>query len=188
MSSAQSSKIFMSWLKRKSDPVSERAQALNAEIAALEAQIQQLDEQLQRAQEQPRLRSTDVPHGATVSHAATVTDVKDEVLPTRSEPVFEQINQERITVPNEMPNAPEYYNDFGVRKFDFPAMVQRVRTFFTGPNTSNPKLVSYLAAGGVQGLRPLRKEKRVARNRFILFSALLFVVLFGTLWWFLKTR
>ena len=42
--------------------------------------------------------------------------------------------------------------------------------------------------GGVQGLRPLRKEKRVARNRFIFFAALLFLGLFGILWWFLRTR
>ena len=69
-----------------------------------------------------------------------------------------------------------------------PALLARLRHFFHGPSTSNPKLVNYLAAGGVQGLRPLRKEKRVARNRFILFAALLFVVLFGTLWWFLRNR
>lgn len=178
----------MGWLKKKSDPVSERAQALSSEIAALEAQIQQLDDQLHRAQEHPRLRSTAVPHGATISHGAGGTDSARAVMPARSEPVFEHINQERIIVQNEMPNSPEHYNEFGVRKFDLPALLQRLRAFFTGPNTSNPKLVSYLAAGGVQGLRPLRKEKRVARNRFILFSALLFVVLFGTLWWFLKNR
>lgn len=174
----------MGWLKKKSDPVSDRAQALNAEIAALEAQIHQLDEQLARGEESPRLRSTAVPHGSTISHhAPVVTDSAREATPAaRTEPVFEQINQERITVQNDMPNLPEYYNEFGVRKFDFPALVQRLRTFFTGPNTSNPKLVSYLAAGGVQGLRPLRKEKRVARNRFIFCFAILFVILFGTLW------
>jgi hypothetical protein len=80
------------------------------------------------------------------------------------------------------------FNDLGVRKYDLPGLLRRLRDFFHGPNTSNPKLVNYLAAGGVQGLRPLRKEKRVARNRFILFSALLFIVLFGTLWWFLRNR
>lgn len=167
----------MGWFKKKSDPVSERAQHLSSEIAALEAEIKQLDAQLQRTPESPRLRSTAVPHGATISH---------EAIPApRSEPVFEQINQERITIQNEMPNAPEHFNEFGVRKFDFPTMMQRMRAFFTGPNTSNPKLVSYLAAGGVHGLRPLRKEKRVARNRFIFFAAVLFVLLFGTLWVYL---
>jgi hypothetical protein len=178
----------MGWSKKKSDPVSDRAQALSSEIAALEAQIKQLDEQLARG-EHPRLRSTAVPHGATIRHVPVATDSAREAMPApRSEPVFEQINQERIKVQNDMPNLPEHYNEFGVRKFDFPALVQRLRTFFTGPNTSNPRLVNYLAAGGVHGLQPLRKEKRVARNRFILFSALLFVVLFGTLWWFLKSR
>jgi hypothetical protein len=48
-----------------------------------------------------------------------------------------------------------------------------------GPSTTNPKLVSYLAAGGIQGLRPLRYEKRVARNRFIVFVAVLLLLLLG---------
>jgi cell division protein FtsB len=46
--------------------------------------------------------------------------------------------------------------------------------------------VSYLAAGGIQGLRPLRYEKRVARNRFIFFVIILFLALLGTLLVFLK--
>jgi hypothetical protein len=179
----------MGWLKKKSDPVSDRAQALSSEIAALEAQIKQLDEQLHHAPEPLRLRSTAVPHGATVSHIPVGTEPAREARPAaRSEPVFEQINQERITVPNEMPNSPEHYNEFGVRKFDFPALMQRLRAFFTGPNTSNPRLVNYLAAGGVHGLQPLRKEKRVARNRFIFFAVVLFVLLFGTLWVYLNRR
>lgn len=176
----------MGWLKKKSDPVSDRAQALNSEIAALEAQIKQLDEQLTRGAEHPRLRSTAVPHGGTISHTAPAA--AGATLATRTEPVFEQISQERITTQNEMPNAPEFFNEHGVRKFDFPALLQRLRAFFTGPNTSNPKLVNYLAAGGVHGLRPLRKEKRVARNRFIFFAVALFVLLFGTLWVYLNRR
>jgi hypothetical protein len=179
----------MSWLKKKSDPVSERAQALSSEIAALEAQIKQLDEQLQRSPETLRLRSTAVPHGPTLSHPPGEADMASPAPPpARSEPVFEEVSQERIKTANEMPNLPEHFNEFGVRKFDFPAWRQKVRAFFTGPNTSNPRLVSYLAAGGVQGLRPLRKEKRVARNRFVFFAALLFIVLFGTLWWYLHRR
>lgn len=173
----------MGWFKKKSDPVSERAQALSSEIAALEAEIKQLDEQLHHPPEQLRLRSTAIPHGASNGRAAAEAAAAPQA--GRSEPVFEQISQERITAANEMPNAPEHYNEFGLRKFDFPAALQRLRAFFTGPNTSNPKLVNYLAAGGVHGLRPLRKEKRVARNRFIFFAAVLFVLLFGTLWVYL---
>lgn len=177
----------MGWFKKKSDPVSDRAQALSSEIAALEAQIKRLDEQLQRGPEPPRLRSTAVPHGATISHTAA-EPTRNATPAERGEPVFERINQERITAAHDMPNSPEHFNEYGVRKYDFPALLQRLRAFFSGPNTSNPKLVNYLAAGGVHGLRPLRKEKRVARNRFILFAALLFVVLFGTLWVYLHRR
>jgi len=184
----------MGWLKKKSDPVSERARALSSEIAALEAKIKQLDGQLQREPAHPRLRSTAVPHGATISHnhshTITVTETdRQEAAPIRTEPVFEEINQPRLTSQSlEVNNAPEMFNDLGVRKYDLPGLLRRLRNFFHGPNTSNPKLVNYLAAGGVQGLRPLRKERRVARNRFILFSALLFIVLFGTLWWFLRNH
>jgi hypothetical protein len=102
--------------------------------------------------------------------------------------VFEEISQERITTRNEMPNSPEYFNEHGVRKYDFPALIQRIRTFFTGPSTSNPKLVNYLAAGGVHGLRPLRKEKRVARNRFVFFSALLFLAMVGIIYVYFRNR
>ena len=40
--------------------------------------------------------------------------------------------------------------------------------------------MSYLAAGGIQGLRPLRYEKRKARRRFIIFASVLFLLLLGT--------
>jgi hypothetical protein len=180
--------VSMSWLKKTNDPVSDRAQALSAEIAALEAEIKKLDGQLQRRSDQPRLRSTAVPHGSTIRHAPGSEVAGLATAPLRGEPVFEEVNQARLTTEPEMPNLPEHFNEFGVRKFDFPALLQRLKAFFTGPNTSNPKLVSYLAAGGVQGLRPLRKEKRIARRRFVFFSALLFLVLFGTLWWYLRQR
>ncbi|MCO5050983.1 MAG: hypothetical protein M9920_01610 [Verrucomicrobiae bacterium] len=178
----------MSWWKKRTDPISDRAQELNAKIAALEAEILQLDEQLHHAPEgAPRLRSTAVPHGATVRHTLPTATTPSPTSPS-SEPVFEEISQERITTENEMPNLPEHYNEFGTRKLDLPAVIQKIRRFFTGPNTSNPQLVNYLAAGGVQGLRPLRKERRVARNRFIFFAAVLFLVLFGTVWWYLHHR
>ena len=46
----------MSWLKKKPDPLSERARSLNNDIAALEAQIKRLDAQLHRDTTHPRLR------------------------------------------------------------------------------------------------------------------------------------
>jgi hypothetical protein len=91
-----------------------------------------------------------------------------------SEPVFEEVNRAKLAARDEG-EAPELFNELGVRKYDLPALFNRLRNHFRGPTTSNPRLVNYLAAGGVQGLRPLRYEKRVARNRF--FVLVLFVVL-----------
>ena len=176
----------MAWLKKKPDPISDRARVLNYEIAALEAQIKQLDAKLQRGQNHPRLRSTAVPHGATITHSAQFTEAPTTT--TRPEPIFEEVDQERLTAREENVATPEHYNELGVRKYDFPGLLGRVRDAFRGPTTTNPKLVSYLAAGGVQGLRPLRKEKRIARNRFIVFTIFLFFMLLGVIYMFVRGK
>jgi len=58
----------MAWLRKKTDPLSDRARALNDEIAQLESQIKKMDSRLEREKNQPRLRSTAMPHGETVNH------------------------------------------------------------------------------------------------------------------------
>ena len=58
---------------------------------------------------------------------------------------------------------------------------RRLRNHFQGPPANNPKLISYLAAGSIQGLRPMRYEKRVARNRVLILAVILVFVLWGTL-------
>jgi hypothetical protein len=174
----------MAWLKRKPDPISDRARALNDEIAKLETQIRNLDAQLQRDHSQPRLRSTALPHGGMVSHEAPAPATPP--APVAEEPIFEEVGPDLLKARGEATTTPEHYNELGVRKYDLPALLRRVRDHFRGPSTTNPKLVSYLAAGGIQGLRPLRYEKRVARNRFIFFAVILFLALLGTLLVFLK--
>jgi hypothetical protein len=174
----------MAWLKKKPDPISDHARALNGDIAKLESQIRELDAQLHRDQSQPRLRSTALPHGSTVSHAAPVPAAPP--APAAHEPIFEEVGENLLQGRSEAGSTPEHYNDLGVRKYDLPALLRRVRDHFRGPSTTNPKLVSYLAAGGIQGLRPLRYEKRVARNRFIFFVIILFALLLGTFLVFIK--
>jgi len=170
----------MAWFTKKPQPITDRARALNDEIARLEAEIQELDAQLQRDQAQPRLRSTALPHSSTVSHATP------SPAPAAHEPIFEEVGQDLLESRSESAATPEHYNELGVRKYDLPALWRRIRDHFRGPSTTNPRLVSYLAAGGIQGLRPLRYEKRVARNRFIFFVVILFLALLGTLLVFLK--
>jgi hypothetical protein len=176
----------MAWFSKKPDPISDHARVLSDKIASLESQIQQLDAQMQRDHARPRLRSTALPHGSKVSHSPP----EPATPPARAadEPIFEEMGQHLLKARGEATTTPEHYNELGVRKYDLPALVRRIRDHFRGPSTTNPKLVSYLAAGGIQGLKSLRYEKRVARNRFIFFVIVLLVVLLGTLLVFLPGR
>jgi hypothetical protein len=124
-----------------------------------------------------------------VSHHVTGEQVGNPVAGASKAPeapIFEDVDQGRLKARGDGETTPDHYNELGVRKYDLPALFQRIRNHFRGPSTTNPKLVSYLAAGGIQGLRPLRYEKRVARNRFIALVVVLFVILLGLLAAFVK--
>ncbi len=164
------------------DPIAERERALNEQIATLQAQIKQLDSQLQNSPGKPKLRSTAIPHGATISRKIEPEPPPQKTAPG---PVFEEI---KPPPPRTELEAPEMFNELGVRKYDLPALWARLRSLFTSPPSGNPRLVNYLAAGGVQGLRPLRYETRVARNRFIALVILLFIILLGVISLFVKYR
>jgi hypothetical protein len=168
----------MALLKKKGDPISDRARMLNDQIAALESEIKKLDTQIQRAPS-PRLRSTAIPHGATIPHVSEKSAPSPKSA--ANDPVFEEMSSQSIAARAEA-ESPDHYNDLGVRKYDLPALWSRLKNHFHGPVSSNPRLVNYLAHGGVHGLRPMRYEKRVARNRFIALAGTLFLLLLGTLW------
>lgn len=163
--------------RKKPDPLSDRARALNDEIAALEAQIKKLDAQVASAPvasaaPAPKLRSTMLPHGSlTQPHHATPA--------ARHDPIFEKVDLERLSAKGEAAAAAEHFNELGVRKYDIAGWFERIKNNFRGPPTANPRLVHYLAAGSVQGLRPMRYEKRVARNRFLAMALLLVGLMIG---------
>jgi hypothetical protein len=186
----------MGLFKKKADPITERARALNDQIADLESQIAKLADKLdsqppesppppeppakavrsipaEPLQNQPRLRSTAFPQKHVVMHSPA------------EEPVFEDVpNNPFKANGEEPPEEPE--PDIGVRKGTFSEMWQRLQNHFRTPPAANPKLVSYLAAGSIQGLRPLRYEKRVARNRTIALMIILIIVIWGLLAVFLR--
>jgi uncharacterized coiled-coil protein SlyX len=164
------------------DPISERARTLNDQIASLESEIKKLDTQLQRTTT-PKFRSTAIPHGETVSRKPEPPPPAPK--PVSHEPVFEEVNPKNFQ-PEADPR--DRYNELGVRKYDLPALWERLRNHFRGPTTNNPRLVNYLAAGGVHGLRPMRYEKRVARNRFILLVVVLFLILLGVISVFVRNH
>src|SRR5580658_7248134 len=169
----------MGLFNKKADPIATRSRQLRAQIADLQSRIKRLDEKPDSA-DRPRLRSTCYPQGAPASPRNG-----DEL--EAGEPVFEQMDSTRLTEPPEPLTAARHFNELGAPKYNLVALVERIRAHFRGPPASNPKLINYLAAGNIQGLRPLRYEKRVARNRFIALTIVFVVVLFG-IFYFLVRR
>ena len=159
--------------KKPTDPLTQRAQALNAEIEALQAQIRELGAQLDST---PSPASVPFPSG----------DLVCDRLPEAQEPVFEQVDHRRVTTQTEPGVTAEHYNELGVRKYDLAGAWRRMQQHFRGPAASNPRLINYLAAGSIQGLRPLRYEKRVARNRVLALAFVLLIVLCGIAATFLR--
>jgi len=168
----------MPLFRKKADPISARSKELNSQISALEAQINQLNTRIEKGgRAQPRVRSTARPHTPTIPAAPA---------PISREPVFEQLDYQKSKVPPEIEGSPERYNDLGVRKYDVLGALRRLQNHLRGTPTANPKLVSYLAAGSIKGLRPLRYEKRIARNRFIFLSIFFMLILWGVILAMLK--
>ena len=160
----------MGLFRKKADPISARSKELNDQITALEAQIKQLNSKIEHGKSYPRVRSTAVPHGPTVNMGPA---------PAPKDPVFEQIEFKKAKETPEGETTADHYNELGVRKYDLVRIFSRLGKHLRGPSASNPKLVSYLAAGSIRGLRPLRYEKRIARNRFIFLSIFFVLILWG---------
>jgi len=162
--------------------MSERARSLQAEIQRLESQIQDLSRPVDRLhgpaakspaqadKPQPRLRSTALPGGQVAHKAAPPT------APPRQ--VFEELDHARLQAPPEAVSK-SLYNELGVRRYDLPGAWERLKNHFKGTATQNQTFVKLLAAGNIQGLRPLRYEKRVARLRFVFFVVGLLLLLWG---------
>jgi hypothetical protein len=166
----------MGFFKKKADPISERSRQLSAKIAELETKIKQLNRKPE-PEEARRFRSTVYPQDAAVPAPG-----RPRAGAPNAEPVFEQVDRKQLKETPESLGAAGHYNEMGARKFDLAAVIERIQRHFRGPPAANPKLVNYLAAGNIQGLRPLRYEKRVASNRFIALTLLFIGVLFGLFW------
>jgi hypothetical protein len=129
----------------------------------------------------PRLRSTATPDGQTIS---ITPEPKEEAPHNNSlspEPIFEDFSANPFRPPEEPPSAKEKDQELGIRQDDLASSWKRMKNHLKGPPTNNPELVNYLAAGSIQGLRPLRYERRVARNRFMVLATIFVLILWGIL-------
>jgi len=166
--------------RKKPDPLSDRARDLGNEIAALEAEIKRLSSQTQSpapVASGPKIRSTATPQAAAPPAPKPARPA--------AEPVFEDVRRNTVAAAPAVENE-GLYNELGVRKYDLPALIARLRNRLRSPTTSNPQLINYLAVGSVQGLRPLRYEKRVARERFIILVVIFLAILTGLSYLFLR--
>ena len=175
----------MGWRKKPepADPFETRSKALAEQIRKLEKQIQDL---AQIPAPPPAKPSPDPAFGSSPPSSTKAS------APTASSPSrpASRASTSPKTLPKPPPPSPTgpaivepshdtRINPQGVRKFDLTALWSRLLNHFRGPDANNPRMVQYLAAGSVHGLRPLRYERRVARNRFIGLFVLLVLILFG---------
>jgi hypothetical protein len=163
----------MGLFTKNPDLISDRSRELNSRIAALESKIKKLDRELRpspsRVRPSPEHRENiQPPQPGVPCHQST-------------EPIFERVDRNQLKVPAENPPNPGHFNELGVRKYDLLSLLDRIKKQFQAPPVANPKLVNYLASGSIQGLRPLRYEKRVARNRFIALTAFFLLAVLGIL-------
>lgn len=165
----------MGIFKKKADPILKREHALDQEIAALEAQIKDLDSRIAKEQYQPRTRSTAFPSG----HENSVSQQLPEKSILPSDPIFESVDQRPVTPLSKPNGTATIQSELEIETGGFERTWRRLGGFLNSTPTRNPKLVSYLAAGSIKGLRPLRYEKRIARNRFIALSFILVLLLWG---------
>lgn len=56
-------------------------------------------------------------------------------------------------------------------------LFNRAASLIKRPSPESERLVNYLAAGSFEGMRPLRFEKRVRRNRIIFFGLIIVIVI-----------
>lgn len=167
----------MGWFKKKLDPIAAREQELEKKLADLRSQIKQLDAEA-RGVPRPRVRSTARPNAPPQPSRAAAAAPPPP--PPAVDPVFERVELDHGKRKEPVVTR-AHFNEQGLRKYDLLAAWRRVAGFFRKTETpsSNPKLIKFLAAGRVDGLKTLRVEKRVARRRFIAFFVILLLLLLG---------
>jgi hypothetical protein len=173
----------MGLFRKKPDPLAQRAQSLNRRIAELEAEIARLNQHLPTSDSPPASISTPVP----AQDPARPNNPQQRSKPSQTqspnpshEPVFEDMPPRPLEPKNPTPQGKESVQ-LGLKRPLWSEWWRRLKRQFVDPPPANEKLVNYLAAGSIQGLRSLRYERRIARNRIIFVCVVLGLLLWGVL-------
>ena len=190
---------------RPATAVDDRERSLNEEIQRLEKEIAELRNRPAKAiTPKPSVQTQRLPLTATPLPVATPPVVTQIVgapgavppvpLPPAAPPALPSGPTATppagglLPLKRESSTPDPHFNELGLRKFDVISWWGELRQKFHRPmdGPANPNMVKYLATGSVQGLRPLRYERRIARNRTLALVALLLAVLYGLAWVFLR--
>lgn len=188
----------MAWFKKKRSPIEERLGELDEQIAALEAQLRRQQEQEaarraapptptpdahagnhreptaapEKSTQRPRFRTTVTPRGVSPVHGIEPHEV--DYFARRDKPV--DFSLETGNEPSARPAggsaAEPSSNDAS------PGFLGQVGRLLgrQKPAGQTERLASFLSTGSFQRIKPLKYEKRVARNRFVVLLLILFVV------------
>lgn len=176
MKAANEDSVFQSFVmwgfsKKPVDPLMARERELQAELTRLQEEVARLS----REEPAPAAPSPETPPAGSTS-ASTSASAKPFARPVPS------------VSTSAGPPPKGHLNEFGGRKYDLSAAWRRLVNHLRGPTANNPGMARMLAAGSIHGLRPLRYERRVARNRFVALFVILLLILWGLGYTYLRHR
>jgi len=154
----------MGWFRKKSDPIESRVQELERELEALRGEIDRQCAEPATEEVPPAFRSSFYPGDKARSSA-------EESL------IFEADDQAALRQP--VKYLQERLDGLSSKQTGVRARIREIKENLGASPSSNPKLLKYLSTGNLEGLQPLRREKRIARNRVLFLTVLLALVLLG---------
>lgn len=192
----------MGWFRKKSDPLAQRARTLNRKIAELEAEIARLNQNQGASGGGARPGGTpesgvaaargDADRGAAAPRSKSLpggaNSGREQGMGSGGEPVYERISPRPVEPARSGEPGGGEAMALGLKRPAWSQWWRRLKAQFVDPPPANEKLVNYLAAGGIHGLRPLRFERRIARNRIVFVCVVLGLLLWGLLVMFRHTR
>ena len=167
----------MGLFNKRTDPIKDRERDLTSEIRQLERQISALKGVLQASRDDAPDPETPVPAETNTPRSRPQESPKKA---ESGEMVFETVSARRLQGSNVNPFK-DSHDPQALQREGSSTIIEKLLRYFRGPTSSNPKLVSYLAAGNIHGLQPLRYERRVARNRLLLWIVIIMVLIVGML-------
>lgn len=158
----------MPFFSKPSDPLLEQEKALRRRLEELEADLRKLATQpsVEEREPQParsRVRTPPVP----------LTVPRTQILARPSAPDQGTVGR---------------FNEQGIRKFDLVEQLRRLGRLLSGPNVYNRQMIRMLAAGSIDGLPVLRRERKKALLRFLFLFTLLLSILWGIGYTYFRDR